>query len=345
MSETRCFLFMQNREAVKWSVLPRLTCNESHTINRVAAVGNTIVAGHCLGSNLYTLDNDGAEWVTHEGSTSRGVISSVFSYQNACYVAASKDHKMSLYKWYADPNTWCPITDMPTQNVTTFGASIASSVVASDEHIYVLGGLHASPLSFFGFQSCIQPHNTASVLNLKSETWQPLPSMPFTREAESMFDVQALNTAVVYDMKSDKWQPLPNMPFTAWECSSALIDNTLYVAGGATRGTSHVFLSVSEVAVLPLNESKWKKLTPLKYGSATVTGLHDKLIATGGESLDDRTQAVCNVEVFDTTSNKWLPLPNMTAPRCFHGICITENNSLAVVGGQKTTECEILNFL
>ena len=256
----------------------------------MAAVGNTIVAGNCPGTDLYALEDGNEEWITHEGL--HGPICNVFSNQNSCYVAAGRHKK--IFQWNVDTHTWYPITDIPTQ---LSRGIVLFSLVASDEHIYMLGG------------------------------W---------------LNGQAVNRAFVYDMKSDTWHPLPNTPFTSCFCSSVLINNTLYVAGGATINSSGMTVPVGEVSALTLNESNWRRLTPLTYGGARVTALYERLIATGGESLDGH--ASNHVEVFDVISDQWLPLPHMTTPRCLHGVCVTENNSLAAVGGFIRTECEILKL-
>ena len=153
---------------------------------------------------------------------------------------------------------------------------------------------------------------------------------------------QALNTAAVYEIKSNKWRSLPNMPFASYLCSSVLINNVLYVTGSRNIDSSGNVHVVNEVSALPLNTSNWMRLKPLKYVSATVTALHEKLIATGGESLDGHD--VSRVEVFNNISDQWMSLPNMTVPRRYHGVCVTED-SLAVVGGVRTTDCEMLKFL
>ena len=153
---------------------------------------------------------------------------------------------------------------------------------------------------------------------------------------------QPLNTAAVYEIKSDKWHPLPNMPFTSFLCSAVFINKTLYVAGGRTKHSSGKFKAVTEVAALDMNEPKWRNITQLNSGHATVTALHDKLIATGGESLDGHV--VNNVEVFDTISGQWLPLPPMGASHYYHGVCVTENSDLVVVGGYGSLKCEYLNL-
>ena len=150
---------------------------------------------------------------------------------------------------------------------------------------------------------------------------------------------QPQSTATVYDMKSSRWQPLPSIPFTSFLCSSVFINKTLYVAGGRTKNSSS-YTPVTSVAALDMNESIWRPITSLNFGQATVTALHDRLIATGGESCDGH--AVYNVEVFDVVSKQWLPLPAMAASRYHHGACVTENNHLVVVGGYSSAKCESL---
>ena len=234
---------------------------------------------------------------------------------------------------------------------------------AGDESEWVISyeGLHGPILNVFSCQSsCYVAAGWDQKIykwNMKSDTWQPIAGIPtqfsygnvyfsLVASGERIYMVggwlngQAVNSAIVYDMKSDQWQSLPSMPFTGSLCSSVLIDNTLYVTGGLNKGGSGEALSACEVSALTLNESTWWRLRPMKYGYSTVTALHDRLIAIGGESLEGHE--VSNVEV---VSDQWLPLPHMTAPRCYHGVCVTENNSLAAVGGLRSTDCEILKLM
>ena len=192
--------------------------------------------------------------------------------------------------------------------------------------------------------------------NVDSNTWSFITSIPTHRKGWSAFSLTAspehiymlggmedqhLDTATVYDMKSQKWLPLPSMPFKSYRCSSVLIDNTLYVAGGVTTNEKGKVSPVTELSALHLNESDWKRLPSLKYGKATISALHGRLVATGGEN--PKGDAVNYVEFFDVTSNEWLPLPPLSTPRSLHGACVFEDG-LAVVGGWQKTECEIMKF-
>jgi hypothetical protein len=146
-------------------------------------------------------------------------------------------------------------------------------------------------------------------------------------------------TAAVYDMKGDKWKSLPNMPFTGPTYSAAMVDDTIYVAGG--RGPyEDSGAPRTELAALRVNKRSRSRQPPLMYGRATITAVNDKLIATGGVTEDGH--AVSDVHVLDLPSSRWPPFSRMKVPRSEHGICVTENNSVVAVGGNGTASCEIL---
>jgi N-acetylneuraminic acid mutarotase len=145
-------------------------------------------------------------------------------------------------------------------------------------------------------------------------------------------------TAFVYDIKGDKWMPLPDMPFRSYNCSAVLYDKTLYLAGGRSVDNK----GIHDVIAISPHEPSWRSHSVLEYGNATLSAIQDNLIATGGVSCAEGD--VKNAYVFDFKSNQWLPLPDMLTPRSKYGACVMNSNSLAVIGGQLNTTCEILTI-
>lgn len=194
--------------------------------------------------------------------------------------------------------------------------------------------------------------------DLVSHAWQHVTSMPKDLRNNIHFSLvtkdnhiymlgglngcQPLNTAMDYDINSDTWCSLPNIPFTSFLCSAFFIDNILYVTGGRTKHCTGKFKAAMAVAALDMNEPMWRSITELNHRHASVTALHNRIIATGGESLDGHV--VSNVEMFDTISSQWLPLPAMDAAHYYHGVCAMEDNSLVVVGGYGNLKCEYLRL-
>jgi hypothetical protein len=193
-----------------------------------------------------------------------------------------------------------------------------------------------------------------------SDTWRHITSFPehkhitagfvgFTMVANKksiyllggFLDGHSLSTAFVCDIESRTWQSLPKMPFKSGCCSAVLLNNSLYAIGGFTTNKYQCF-PVRQMAALPLNEPRWRRHQQLTFGGATVTPLHDSLIATGGRLGDGGD--VNNVEMYFAKSDMWMPLSSMKTSRSWHGVCVTENNSLAAIGGAYSTDCEILNF-
>lgn len=198
-----------------------------------------------------------------------------------------------------------------------------------------------------------------------SDTWKHLADMPNTltmkQGSASLladdnhiyrlggYNGDTLDIAAVYDLGSRLWSCLPKMPFTSRWCSSVLLDNSLYVAGGCTRRANGRLYQIADMAALDLREKQWRRLTPLEHYNATIAAMDGLLFASGGtmdQSVNDTAHDSNRraVSFLDFKNGAWLPHIAMENPRSFHGMCSTEDIRLVVAGGKNTDSVEILSF-
>ena len=137
-------------------------------------------------------------------------------------------------------------------------------------------------------------------------------------------------TVNVFDVPTKKWTAIKNMNCARFGCSLVAMDDKLFVGGGWNRR----FCGSNVVECLDLNSEKWTSLHSTSDTECVVTSLNGKLVATGG--LHDRR----TVEVYDNSTNTWLPLPSMNERRLWHGACSTAENRLYVAGGCGTSLVE-----
>ena len=128
-----------------------------------------------------------------------------------------------------------------------------------------------------------------------------------------------------YNLDTKKWIIVKDIECERYECSLAIIDSYLFIGGGRTDcgWASNV------VEILPLTgDGSTSLLAPTTKNHCQLASVGGKLVATGGFPESDF------VEVYDSSSRAWLPLPAMNTGRHFHGTCRTAGNEgLIVVGG------------
>ena len=131
-----------------------------------------------------------------------------------------------------------------------------------------------------------------------------------------------------FDINKGEWKPIKKMKNERSWCSLAVIDDKMFVGGGAGAGNS--------VECFLMKEQKWIDINPTTNYECQLSSLNGKLVATGGED-----ESNC-VELYDELSGDWLPLPSMNEGRFRHGACETKDNQLVVVGGwsaENSLEC------
>ena len=176
-----------------------------------------------------------------------------------------------------------------------------ASAVVSDDKLYVLGGREPSTYKLL---------DAISVFNLHTMQWSSLSTQ---------------------------------MPTARYGCSVFIgSDSTLYVGGGvkATELDSYQpsLEPCSDFQALSLKDLSWRFLKPTSAGRAQFVCYYDQIIATGGFAENFTEDFSDRVSIYDSKLDEWLDLSSMNAKRVGHGLCVF-NNELVAIGG-KTVETE-----
>ena len=140
------------------------------------------------------------------------------------------------------------------------------------------------------------------------------------------------------DLRQKLWLEKRTLPFSCWDSSCVCIDDTLYVLGSGIKPTEE---HVSNLVSLSLNEPKCRTCLPSvdrKFARLAVDK-ENHLIAVGGREYEGASTAA---SLLDWLENKWLQLPDMISGHYRHGVCVTGDNSLAVIGGYANNTTEFL---
>ena len=124
---------------------------------------------------------------------------------------------------------------------------------------------------------------------------------------------------VLINISKREWEPLEETKRCHGACSSAVIDDKIFIGGGLSADKS--------IECFLMERQKWIFIKSNPMFDCQWSSWNGKLIATGGQEESD-----C-VDLYDELSAEWLPLPSMNIAREEHGVCETKDNELIVVGG------------
>lgn len=90
----------------------------------------------------------------------------------------------------------------------------------------------------------------------------------------------------------------------------------------------------NDFELLKISDGVWMKLPPTTNSLCGLGHVLGIPIAVGGRrGSGRRKKPLCNVEIFDSNSGQWLPLPSIGVPRERPSVCVTEKGMIIVVGG------------
>ncbi len=134
------------------------------------------------------------------------------------------------------------------------------------------------------------------------------------------------NTVFVFDARQRSWQQGPVLPISLNHPAAAVLDSSLYLAGGyqGTRASAAVYR-------LDADSARWLARAPLRHprGALGLVGLRGHLYALGGRAADE----VGPGEVYDPAADVWSDLPALPQPRN-HVAAAAYRHMACVAGGR-----------
>lgn len=207
--------------------------------------------------------------------------------------------------------------------------------VSYDGKIYVIGALN-------GDYPYEDPISNVYIYDPQTDRWTEGPEIPEDRQRgaagavaydDKIYVVGGIQNGHAsdhvrwldaFDPETGEWTPLADAPRNRDHFQAAVIDGKLYAAGGrrSSQATDQTFeLTIPETDVYDFSTNTWTPLPPSgdlpteRAGSTSIsTGKY--VMVVGGESAA-QTDAHAEVEVLNTQTGDWYPLPSLNEGR--HG--------------------------
>jgi len=230
----------------------------------------------------------------------------------------------------AAEDTWKYKTPM------TIGRGFVSAAVV-DGKIYVIGGFP----THYSVTSAVERYDPTT------DTWTRMADMPSARcghatcaYGEKIFVFggvtpdaysQARNNIYVYDTKTDTWAEKGPMPYANALCGVAVVDDLIYLVGGALSSSSP---PVSRVMAYDPGTESWirKADMPTARGHLSACTVNGKIYAIGGAPQNWQAVAYVRVEEYDPSTDSWTRMADMPTARATVGTCAL-NGKIHAIGG------------
>ncbi|XP_005101555.1 kelch-like protein 21 [Aplysia californica] len=138
----------------------------------------------------------------------------------------------------------------------------------------------------------------------------------------------------MYDPHKEKWFNLADLPLRVTWCSIAVLNNSIYVAGGIHEG--HI---ISKVWKFDAMERSWHSMSPMLKPRARHTAaiIDDKMYVLGGVRYERKMLSVETIECYNPVTNKWSAAGRTMFPRK-ESCVVPYNNTIVEVGGLQGEE-------
>ncbi len=242
------------------------------------------------------------------------------------------------FQWYVIDSSLCDFNAVADANIERFEA-ISQKI---GDKIYVLGG--------FTFQVAVVPET--EIYDASTDTWSIGASMPIpvthTAAVAAGNDIWiiggfagdnpgvATDAVQVYHTISDSWSVGPMLPKEIGSGAGARVGNKIHFFGGllADRQTD-----VEDHWVLDLENvnAGWVAAAPMPNPRNHHSGIavNDIIYAIGGQTGHDiEKEDTQLVHAYDTTTDTWTRLADLTRPRShFKAATTVHNGKIIIVGG------------
>ena len=138
-----------------------------------------------------------------------------------------------------------------------------------------------------------------------------------------------LNSTELFDSTTGQWYNTGKLPSPHYGLKSAIVDNVLYLLGGASM--SSTVLS-TPLDILSSHQLLWssQKPTPL-YKSIPVSMQGRHLITVGGGA--SQCLAIADIHMFNKAIHSWEVIGQIPSARCEPAVVSVADNKIVVVGG------------
>ena len=232
-------------------------------------------------------------------------------------------------------DTWTTKTSMPTPRIN-FGTAVI------ENKIYIIGGDRGN----YDIGTTTTAIN--EVYDPATDTWEMKTSMPTRRMAisanvvdgkiyiigggEKTPNTNLTPTAVneVYDPEEDKWTTLEPIPNPVNYHTSAVVDNKIYIMGGA--------VNVNLNQIYDVETDTWSSGSPVPTGvdsaaTGVITGTNasKRIYVIGGKQ---GVEAVNLNQVYDPETDTWTSGKPMPTTRYGLGVAVI-NDTIYAIGGRE----------
>jgi hypothetical protein len=142
----------------------------------------------------------------------------------------------------------------------------------------------------------------------------------------------------VYDPETDTWSTKASLPVPAFGYASAVVDDEVYVIGGAQQLTDNLsdLVAVDSVQVYNVTNGSWRNVASLpnarSFGAAAVTsGLiaPERIYFLGGYDLNAYSSAN---RVYDVERNSWSSGASLPSARVYLAVAVVDDVLYAIGG-------------
>ena len=246
----------------------------------------------------------------------------------------------SVHVYNPHASEWCQSIDTPCCDF---------AITALNDQLVIVGGAKTNDVAL----------NDISVLDPVTNQWKPYNKMPnarynaaavgyrsmliivggvmptkgmFKKLSSGFWNIQS--TIELLDTTSGCWYTCGNLPSPHTQLKVAIINNTLYVLGGADsnlKPSQKVFgASLDDIATT--HDLKWQCLTDVPFCYSTPVVMQGKYLLTVGGTRQSDNSLIGEVHALNPLNALWKQITDLPVATCLAApVCV--DNRLVIIGG------------